>query len=97
MGRINVTSSIFAGAFGPQLATSTPCALLTSAFPVVGASVFSTLASCKIYCHIATFLARKLRRMDSKARQSPFGKLTWLVLGGDPAARSHRVEQFTAL
>ena len=26
----------------------------------------------------------------------PF-KLTWLVLGGDPAARSHRVEQFTAL
>ena len=24
-------------------------------------------------------------------------KLTWLVLGGDPAARSHRVEQFTAL
>ena len=27
----------------------------------------------------------------------PFRKLTWLVLGGDPAARSHRVEQFTAL
>ena len=26
-----------------------------------------------------------------------FGKLTWLVLGGDPAARSHRVEQLTAL
>jgi hypothetical protein len=26
-----------------------------------------------------------------------FRKLTWLVLGGDPAARSHRVEQFTAL
>ena len=25
------------------------------------------------------------------------GKLAWLVLGGDPAARSHRVEQFTAL
>jgi hypothetical protein len=24
-------------------------------------------------------------------------KLTWLVSGGDPAARSHRVEQFTAL
>ena len=24
-------------------------------------------------------------------------KVTWLVLGGDPAARSHRVEQFTAL
>ena len=26
-----------------------------------------------------------------------FSKLTWLVLGGDPAARSHKVEQFTAL
>ena len=24
-------------------------------------------------------------------------KLTWLVLGGDPAVCSHRVEQFTAL
>ena len=24
-------------------------------------------------------------------------RLTWLVLGEDPAARSHRVEQFTAL
>ena len=24
-------------------------------------------------------------------------KLTWLVLGGDPAARSHRVEHFSAL
>ena len=29
--------------------------------------------------------------------QRTIGKLTWLVLGGDPAARSHRVEQFTAL
>jgi len=29
--------------------------------------------------------------------QPVFCKLTWLVLGGDPAARSHRVEQFTAL
>ena len=26
-----------------------------------------------------------------------WSKLTWLVLGGDPAARSHRVEQLTAL
>ena len=29
--------------------------------------------------------------------QTVFSKLTWLVLGGDPAARSHRVEQFIAL
>ena len=28
---------------------------------------------------------------------NPVCKLAWLVLGGDPAARSHRVEQFTAL
>ena len=27
---------------------------------------------------------------------APLNELTWLVLGGDPAARSHRVEQFTA-
>ena len=32
-----------------------------------------------------------------RSRLLPFCKLTWLVLGGDPAARSHRVEQFTAL
>ena len=31
------------------------------------------------------------------ALASALFKLTWLVLGGDPAARSHRVEQFTAL
>ena len=31
------------------------------------------------------------------ANKSTTCKLTWLVLGGDPAARSHRVEQFTAL
>ena len=29
--------------------------------------------------------------------RNQYGKLTWLVLGGDPAARSHRVEQLTAL
>ena len=32
-----------------------------------------------------------------KQRTPNLGKLTWLVLGEDPAARSHRVEQFTAL
>ena len=34
-----------------------------------------------------------LKRVDL----SGWFKLTWLVLGEDPAARSHRVEQFTAL
>ncbi len=37
----------------------------------------------------------------SKYRSGALGervfKLTWLVLGGDPAARSHRVEQLAAL
>ena len=31
------------------------------------------------------------------ASQTTICKLTWLVLGGDPAARPHRVEQLTAL
>ena len=31
------------------------------------------------------------------AKTAHANKLTWLVLGEDPAARSHRVEQFTAL
>jgi hypothetical protein len=38
---------------------------------------------------------------NAPARRCPSAstsfKLTWLVLGEDPAARSHRVEQFTAL
>ena len=42
--------------------------------------------------HDATSIAGKLAGC-----LPPCGKLTWLVLGGDPAARSHRVEQFTAL
>ena len=31
------------------------------------------------------------------AAEAQWFKLTWLVLGGDLAARSHRVEQLTAL
>jgi len=36
---------------------------------------------------------------NCSCQQAPMAyvKLTWLVLGEDPAARSHRVEQFTAL
>jgi len=36
-------------------------------------------------------------KFHSSVRDYICGKLTWLVLGGDPVARSHRVEQFTAL
>ena len=46
-------------------------------------------------------LAKSKRRTSEVLRSSgsQHGKseLTWLVLGGDPAVRSRRVEQFTAL
>ena len=42
-------------------------------------------------------LAAKLRHAGDHGSLENFSKLTWLVLGEDPAARSHRVEQFTAL
>ena len=35
--------------------------------------------------------------LPTPALKEGISKLTWLVLGGDPAARSHRVEQLTAL
>ena len=37
------------------------------------------------------------RRQSQADNNTTTCKLTWLVLGGDPAARSHRVEQLTAL
>ena len=41
--------------------------------------------------------SRCLTRLWHRALASALFKLTWLLLGGDPAARSHRVGQFTAL
>ena len=41
--------------------------------------------------------APAFERRCCSALAGRFFKLTWLVLGGDPAARSHRVEQLTAL
>jgi hypothetical protein len=38
-------------------------------------------------CHYDNQICSMLRRND---------KLTWLLLGGDPSARSHRVEKFIA-
>ena len=46
--------------------------------------------------HLATHIKTHLLSMDQGIPNMKF-KLTWLVLGEDPAARSHRVEQFTAL
>ena len=37
------------------------------------------------------------RLVTPEASELTVSKLTWLVVGGDPAARSHKVEQFTAL
>ena len=47
------------------------------------------LAGARHQCRIFQNLA-----MSTHSRSN---KLTWLVLGGDPAVRSRRVEQFTAL
>ena len=41
--------------------------------------------------------SRAYTKRDITAELSFFSKLTWLVLGGDPAVCSHRVEQLTAL
>ena len=43
-----------------------------------------------MHCKSQTLFCRRVSQVEEC-------KLTWLVLGGDPAARSHRVEQFTAL
>jgi hypothetical protein len=40
---------------------------------------------------------RKNMFFESSGVQHGKSKLTWLVLGGDAAVRSRRVEQFTAL
>ena len=53
-----------------------------------------------IYSRMAHFRPTKPSGMPTPlltlVRSTRVIKLTWLVLGGDPAARSHRVEQFTA-
>ena len=49
-------------------------------------------------CQQKTDAAHQIKRPKwSPSSRTTLCKLTWLVLGGDPAARSHRVEQFTAL
>ena len=48
--------------------------------------------SCKIRCTACTTTS-----FWCESEMEILYKLSWPVLGGDPAARSHRVEQFTAL
>ena len=73
MGRINVTSPIFAELQGSN--NTSLCTVTGSLATVFYAA--PDKAICGTNCNMS--------------------KLTWLVLGGDPVARSHRVEQFTAL
>ena len=75
MGRINVTSPIFAEPQGSNN-TSLWC------------------GSCTVSTALLQHTNRGTQVKDMNWYMS---KLTWLVLGGDPVARSHRVEQFTAL
>ena len=78
MGRINVTSSIFAE---PQGSNNMPhhC----------GGCVMIWMHRTTTVCYTTNYVISVL--------VTACYKLTWLVLGGDPVARSHRVEQFTAL
>ena len=55
--------------------------------PFVHTPTFARALTHRLICFVLLQLGRALQS----------GKLTWLVLGEDPAARSHRVEQFTAL
>ena len=56
-------------------------------WPIGGAINFFSVGLLTQLTRTKSWLARKMQVLH---------KLTWLVLGGDPAARSHRVEQFTA-
>ena len=73
MGRINVTSPIFAELQGSN-----------------------NISLCKVTGSLAMALHLALGKALCGTNCNML-KLTWLVLGGDPVARSHRVEQFTAL
>ena len=93
MGRINVTSSIFGGLRVPTMGI-----LARHYFGHV--SLFIKPMTLDIRMFLPSFGARERCAADFACwwrMLRVMGKLTWLVLGGDPAARSHRVEQFTAL
>ena len=105
MGRINVTSWIFEGLSEPQqydlnemleaLQESAWCPLLVTiihTFKKKGCALKPLAAFNNDWKTVVCVIDVQLLLL-----QTVFSKLTWLVLGGDPAARSHRVEQFTAL
>ena len=59
-------------------------------------SSLEALVACCFHIVIVKMPLGKFSNLNA-SKLHPVCKLTWLVLGGDPAARSHRVEQFTAL
>ena len=85
MGRINVTSPIFAELSGSnhEFVTQQDNCVTCETSTLRGGQATPAL--------LLTMLCTEL------GKDSSHSKLTWLVLGGDPVARSHRVEQFTAL
>ena len=68
--------------------------LLDELCAVQGRSLF---AFGRARCAAMMIARLKQKGVIGRLRAGQFVKLTWLVLGGDPAARSHRVEQLTAL
>ena len=95
MGRINVTSRICAEPFGSNFQT----------YGVVLTLIEQGLLKVREDRQVSeegertwTQQMKTLWNLTlTKSSLRKVIKLTWLVLGGDPAARSHRVEHFTAL
>ena len=81
MGRINVTSSIFVEPLGSNT--------------LLGKEGWREEVC--VSPQIQKEAVNKQQGFVSCRKRGISSKLTWLVLGGDPAARSHRVEQFIAL
>ena len=67
-------------------------------FPVAPNSDCSRrFLSARTELGVPDLVSRVARILAGGMKFWQMAKLTWLVLGEDPAARSHRVEQFTAL
>ena len=67
-----------------------PCPTFPPYFPTLGPRI-------QPFCFTPLAHHARRRGMAKLRCLGELVKLTWLVLGEDPAARSHRVEQFTAL
>ena len=95
MGRINVTSRIFAEPLGSNIQTYVVVLTLIAQGWLKSREDRQVLEEGRENLDATKEKLMELNNAKSSLRKVI--KLTWLVLGGDPAARSHRVEQFTAL